>query len=155
MRSLLKHPTEKILIVLPFLSLITEKETKLRSVLTPLGFKVASIHSHKSNSIFNTLGNMISEDVNVVLCTIEKSNGIINRLLEQREINLLRCLVIDELHLIGDETRGFLLEILLSKIMYLNTYQNSNIQIISMSATFPNIEEISSWLNSSLYVTEF
>ena len=49
MRSLLKHPTEKILIVLPFLSLITEKETKLRSVLTPLGFKVASIHSHKSN----------------------------------------------------------------------------------------------------------
>lgn len=82
MRSLLKQPTSKVLIVLPFLSLINEKEIKLKSILTQLGYKVTSIHSHKSNLDFIFLGSVINEDVSVVLSTIEKANTIINRLLE-------------------------------------------------------------------------
>jgi replicative superfamily II helicase len=57
---------------------------------------------------------------------------------------------VDELHLIGDEQRGYLLELILSKLAFL-----SNIQVISMSATFPNLQQVATWLKAELYVTDY
>ena len=49
LRNLIQDPAKKALIVLPYVSLITEKETKLKKLLEPLGLKLQSIHSHKRN----------------------------------------------------------------------------------------------------------
>ena len=53
--------------------------------------------------------------------------------------------------MIGQTNRGDQLEILTSKINYLKVKLKKNIQIISMSATFPNIKQVGSWLSSELY----
>jgi replicative superfamily II helicase len=60
------------------------------------------------------------------------------------------CLAVDELHLIGDEQRGYLMELVLSKLSFLKS-----VQIIAMSATFPNIKQVAAWLNAELYITDF
>ena len=57
--------------------------------------------------------------VDVAVCTIEKANGIINRLLEEKAMNTLGLVVIDELHLLGDASRGYLLELSVTKIQYM------------------------------------
>ena len=56
--------------------------------------------------------------VDIAICTIERANSIINRLMEEDKLTLLGCVVIDEMHMIGDSSRGYLLELLLTKIRF-------------------------------------
>ena len=63
--------------------------------------------------------------------------------------------MVDELHLIGDEQRGYLLELILTKIKFLNAQSKTKIQVIGMSATFPNLAQIAGWIDASLFVTDF
>lgn len=55
----------------------------------------------------------------IAIATIEKANSIINRLMEEGDLSTLGAIVIDELHLLGDPNRGYLLELLLTKLKYM------------------------------------
>ena len=64
---------------------------------------------------------------------------------------------------VGDDERGYLLELLLTKLRYkqvtasdsaLGSEVNS-LQIIGMSATMPNAPQVARWLDASLYETDF
>ncbi len=52
-----------------------------------------------------------------MLCTIEKANNFINKLIEDKKQDILATVVIDELHLIGDANRGYLIEVMLTKLI--------------------------------------
>ena len=62
-----------------------------------------------------------------------------NKLIDSQSLEVISMIVRDELHMIGDESRGYLLELMLSKVHYLNQSYKDKIQIIGMSATFPNL----------------
>jgi len=59
--------------------------------------------------------------------------------------------VVDEVHMLGEDTRGANLESFLAKLKYLNGTLSTKIQIISMSATVGNLMELSRFLESELY----
>jgi len=52
----------------------------------------------------------------VIVATIEKANALVSRMLEEECLEQLCCVVVDELHMVGDEDRGYLLELLLTKL---------------------------------------
>ena len=58
--------------------------------------------------------------------------------------------MIDEVHLVGEQSRGFLLELLCTKAL-----QFSHIQIIGMSATIPNLDQLGNWLTAKVYRTDY
>jgi replicative superfamily II helicase len=77
----------------------------------------------------------------------------LNQLLQSGTVaSRLSMVVIDEVHMLSDSNRGFLLEILLSKILFTCA---ETVQCVCMSATLPNIEDLSTWLSAALYVTEY
>lgn len=58
--------------------------------------------------------------VDIAVCTIEKANSLLNRLLEENKVlHSLAMVVVDEIHMIGDPHRGYLLELFLTKIRYI------------------------------------
>jgi len=62
------------------------------------------------------------------------------------------------LHWLGESNRGYLLELLLSKILYYNqslTNNDQSVQIVGMSATIPNLSQLGEWLNAEIYETTF
>ncbi|KAK2489134.1 hypothetical protein MC885_000815 [Smutsia gigantea] len=144
---------KKALFILPFVSVAKEKKYYLQSLFQEVGIKVAGYMGSTSPR-----GRFSSMDIAV--CTIERANSLINRLIEENKMDLLGMVVVDELHMLGDSHRGYLLELLLTKICYITQKSAScplsnAVQIIGMSATLPNLELVASWLNAELYHTDF
>lgn len=61
-------------------------------------------------------------------------------------------IIIDEFHLLTDQNRGYIIEHIVSKILYSNFKNMSKIRIVGLSATLPNIETISDWFHGINYV---
>nr|XP_054753461.1 DNA polymerase theta-like [Lytechinus pictus] len=151
---------KKALIILPFVSVTREKMFYLQSLFSEAGVRVDGFMGSHSPP-----GGLASTDI--ALCTIEKANSLINRLLEEKSIDQLGIVVVDELHMIGDSHRGYLLELLLTKIRFVTATtlktsgdsaserQSNPIQIIGMSATLPNLDLLANWLDADLYRTDF
>lgn len=54
-----------------------------------------------------------------------------NAAIEEHTIGMLGTVIIDELHMIDDESRGYILELMATKLLSLE----QNVQLIGMSAT--------------------
>ncbi|CAL9781603.1 unnamed protein product [Musa acuminata subsp. burmannicoides] len=91
------------LLVLPYVSLCAEKAEHLELLLEPLGKHVRSFYGNQG-------GGSLPKDTSVAVCTIEKANSLINRLLEEGRLSELGIIVIDELHMVADQHRGYLLD---------------------------------------------
>ena len=76
---------------------------------------------------------------------------MINQAIEEATIEDLAVLVLDELHMIDDPHRGYLLEPLVSKVRSLE----QDVQIIGMSATLSNVEELAKWLDAAWYESDY
>ncbi|CAH0605555.1 unnamed protein product [Chrysodeixis includens] len=140
---------KKVIIILPFVSIVREKMFYLQDILSSSGIRVEGFMGSQSPP-----GGL--QAVHVAICTIEKANSLVNRLLDEGSISELGAIVVDELHLLGDPSRGYILELLLTKIKYVSSNSNDvQIQIVGMSATLPNLEMLANWLDAELFVTQF
>jgi replicative superfamily II helicase len=59
--------------------------------------------------------------------------------------------ILDEVHLLNEAERGPTLEVVLARLMQINP----DMQILALSATIRNVEEISTWLKADYVVTEW
>lgn len=140
---------KKVIFVLPFVSVVREKMFYFQDILCTSGIRVEGFMGS-----YNPPGGFGS--VHVAICTIEKANSLINRLLEEKRLGEIGAVIIDEMHLLGDSSRGYQLELLLTKLRYMTIKDESvNIQIIGMSATLPNLNLLAKWLEAELYVTTY
>ncbi|XP_012425409.5 DNA polymerase theta [Taeniopygia guttata] len=150
---------KKALLILPFVSVAKEKKRYLQALFQEVDVRVEGyMGSMAPAGRFSAL--------DVAVCTIEKANGLINRLIEENKMDSLGVVVVDELHMLGDSHRGYLLELLLTKVRYVTEkvakgHSKSTspgfggIQIVGMSATLPNLGLLASWLDAELYCTDF
>ncbi|XP_054858086.1 DNA polymerase theta [Eublepharis macularius] len=148
---------KKALFILPFISVAKEKKLYLQALFQEAGVRVEGYIGNISPAVgFSAL--------DVAICTIERANSLVNRLIEDNMMDSLGIVVVDELHMLGDSQRGYLLELLLTKVRFLteqkenkqaNKQLSDRIQIVGMSATLPNLDLLASWLNADLYQTDF
>ena len=86
-----------------------------------------------------------------IIChnTNEKADSLLrHRAKWMDEISLI---VADEVHLLNEAERGPTLEVVLARLMQINP----DIQILALSATINNVEEIAEWLKADYVTTEW
>ena len=90
-----------------------------------------------------------SENADIIVLTNEKMDSIIRHGAEW--VDKIGLVIADEVHLIGDKDRGPTLEIVLTKLKELETKP----QIVGLSATITNSDEIAEWLGCQLVSSDW
>ena len=91
---------KKAIFILPYVAVSREKVVSLDAVYGEAGLKVGGFMGSYSHS---PPGGFAAVDVAV--CTIEKANSLINRLVEEKRADEVSCVVVDEMHMV--RRRGF------------------------------------------------
>ena len=147
----LKHVLEKngkVVYLSPLRALANEKHDEFK--------KYTSIRKAdgKRVSVGISTGDYDSGDswlgkYDVIVTTNEKADSLLrHRVKWMDDISLV---IADEVHLLNDGDRGPTLEIVLARLMQVNP----SIQVLALSATIHNVDEIAGWLNAKYVVTEW
>ncbi|KAI0537609.1 P-loop containing nucleoside triphosphate hydrolase protein [Xylaria digitata] len=166
LKRVLEDRNAKALLILPYVALVQEKVRWLRNVVQDIKRKPLETSERDEKARlwqkrpdednirvvgFFGGGKIRATwlDFDIGVCTFEKANMLINTAIDNCSITNLRTVVLDELHMVDDDHRGYLMELIATKIMSLE----HNVQIIGMSATLANIEVVSTWLHAHMYKT--
>ena len=141
MMSYLSQNKGKVIYLSPLRALAAEKFTEFKKLeKVALGNKVkVAISTGDFEHIEKNL-----EKSNVLILTNEKMDSIIRHGAEW--VDEIGLVISDEVHLIGDESRGPTLEMILTQLKLLETKP----QIVGLSATITNSNEIADWLGCKL-----
>ncbi|MFQ5476052.1 MAG: DEAD/DEAH box helicase [Nitrosopumilus sp.] len=141
MISYLSKNDGKVIYLSPLRALASEKFLEFKKLeKVALGKKVkVGISTGDFENLEKNL-----EKSNVLILTNEKMDSIIRHGAEW--IDEIRLVIADEVHLIGDENRGPTLEMILTQLKLLEIKP----QIVGLSATITNSDEIADWLDCKL-----
>ena len=117
-------------------------------------FKDLKIYEKLGLRVTISTGEYSSEDkwiehYDIVITTYEKLDSLLRH--KASWLQKVGVLVIDELHYIGDPKRGPIVESIIAKLRLLNM----NSQIIGLSATIGNADEIANWLEATLVKSDW
>jgi len=129
--------------IVPLKALASEKFRELEEMATAVGLKVGLAIGDRSSEMTSI------EDSDILVCTSEKLDSLIRG--RPEIMDDIGIVVADEFHLLQDPNRGPTLEILLSRIRH----RRSNAQLLALSATVGNAEEVAEWLGAKLIVSDW
>jgi helicase len=86
----------------------------------------------------------VPEDGDIILCTPERLEAVLRNSENHAWAKKISNLVIDEIHLIGDQQRGPTLETALTRMLIINP----SVSVIGLSATTGDIEGLVNWLET-------
>ncbi|MEO9276961.1 MAG: DEAD/DEAH box helicase [Nitrososphaera sp.] len=136
----------KIVYLSPLKALASEKFSEFKK-LESIEFE-RKLRMQISTGDFDQSDRTLGQN-NILVLTNEKMDSIIRQGADW--INEVSLVIADEVHLIGDDERGPTLEIVLTKLKSLPQKP----QILALSATVTNADEISSWLGCKLVESDW
>ena len=134
---------QKILYLCPLKALASEKYEEFKDAWATLGFRVGISTSDIDRIDYKVFTN------DLIILTNEKADALLR--LDPKRMASLSMVICDEIHLINDESRGITLEFLLTRIKT----ANPRAQIIGLSATIKNAEELATWLDAKLITSDW
>lgn len=127
----------KALYLVPLKSLAREKYEDFRRY-EELGITVAM-----SVGDYDSPGTKL-RDADIVILTTERADSIVRH--KSEWIDEVGIVIADEIHLVNDSSRGPTLEMVLAKLLH----KLGSVQIVALSATISNADQIADWLGASL-----
>ncbi len=126
----------KVLYLTPLRSLASEKFEELSDIFGELGYKVAlSVGDYDSSDEW-------LERYDLIVTTNEKADSLIRH--GASWLRRATLVVADEIHMVGEASRGPTLELLLSRLKRILP----EAQFLGLSATISNLKEIAEWLDA-------
>jgi helicase len=134
----------KALYVVPLRALASEKYEDLKEKYSILGLKIAL-----ATGDYDTPSRFLA-DYDIIVATSEKVDSLL-RFRARWLTESLTIAVFDEIHLIDDSLRGPTLEILIARLKQ----TNSSIQLVGLSATIKNANQIANWLEAECFLSSW
>ncbi len=131
----------KVVYMTPLRALANEKYREFK-LLENLVFNGRSAKVKISTGDYDSNGEELS-DADIIITTNEKIDSLFRH--KASWIGDVGLFVFDEVHLLADRERGATLEMMLARASMM-----SSVQVLALSATVSNAEEIASWLNCML-----
>jgi helicase len=130
------------LYLVPLRALAAEKYDELEA-FKPLGLKVGL-----SMGDFDIPAERLAK-LDVLVATSEKADGLLRH--GSPWLRRVGVVIADEIHLLRDPDRGPTLEVTLTRLRRMNP----NLQVVALSATIGNSEELAEWLAADHIASEF
>jgi len=127
----------KVVYIVPLIALANEKFKEFDRKYSKL-FKVA-----QSSSDMDSADSFLV-DYDFIVCTAEKFDSLIRH--QAPWLKYVKTVIIDEIHMLNDVSRGPTLEILITILKKLLP----DLQILGLSATIGNPEDLAEWLGAKL-----
>jgi len=124
--------------IVPLKALASEKYEELKEIGASVDLKVGLSIGDRSAEMSSIEGS------DIIVCTSEKLDSMLRG--NPSLMDDIGIVVTDEFHLLHDPNRGPTLEILLSMIMH----RRNDAQLLALSATVGNAEEMAAWLDARL-----
>ncbi|HJH26001.1 MAG TPA: hypothetical protein C5S37_04325 [Methanophagales archaeon] len=136
------HASGKCLYAVPLNALAYEKYQNFKAKYGGIAKVGISTGDYESSSRY-------LERYDIVILTFEKLDSLTR--LKPAWLRQISVVVVDEVHVLGDEKRGPRLEGAMARFMSFNP----RVRVIALSATIPNAEELGNWLQASLIRSEW
>ncbi len=128
----------KTLYVVPLRALASEKYNSFKELYELHDYKIAVSSGELDRN------DSYLENYDLIITTSEKLDSLLRHKINW--INSVKTVIIDEVHLLNDASRGPTLEIVITLLRQIIP----DVQIICLSATVGNAFDLASWLNAEL-----
>ncbi|NXC70460.1 HFM1 helicase, partial [Anhinga anhinga] len=143
----------KVVYMAPIKALCSQRFDDWREKFGPIGLSCKEL---TGDTVMDDLFDVHHADI--IITTPEKWDSMTRRWRDNSIVHLVRLFLVDEVHVIKDESRGATLEVVVSRM---KTVQSSlwrlsenhdtvpPLRFVAVSATMPNAEDIAEWLSDS------
>jgi pre-mRNA-splicing helicase BRR2 len=129
----------KIVYIAPMKALVQECVQSFGKKLAPFGINVRELSGDQN------LTRSQIQDTQVIITTPEKWDIITRKAGDRTYTQLVRLMIIDEIHLLHDE-RGPVLEALVARTLRQIETTQEMVRMVGLSATLPNYEDVATFL---------
>ncbi|KAL9125726.1 MAG: hypothetical protein Q9217_005118 [Psora testacea] len=129
----------KIVYIAPLKALVQEQVGNFGKRLEPYGVRVSELTGDRQ------LTKQQIADTQIIVTTPEKWDVITRKATDMSYTNLVRLIVIDEIHLLHDD-RGPVLESIVSRTIRKIEQTGDAVRLVGLSATLPNYRDVASFL---------
>ena len=140
---MVKNVGSRGIYIVPLKALASEKLGELKQLGDHLGLKIGLGIGDAPNEARQI------DDCDILVCTSEKLDSLMRS--KSEVLRRVSVVVADEFHLVNDSHRGPTMEINLARIRHLLP----DAQIITLSATVGNSQDLADWLDSELIVSQW
>ncbi|KAL6700556.1 Sec63 Brl domain-containing protein [Trichoderma pleuroticola] len=129
----------KIVYIAPLKALVQEQVGNFGKRLEPYGIRVSELTGDRQ------LTKQQISETQIIVTTPEKWDVITRKATDASYTNLVRLIIIDEIHLLHDD-RGPVLESIVSRTIRKTEQTGEPVRIVGLSATLPNYRDVASFL---------
>lgn len=135
-------PTAKVIYALPFVALANEKFNEFSE----------RFYRFSVRAFYQNVGGPDFRRGHIAVCTYEKAHSIINSALLGKYENKIKLVVIDEIHMIGEDHRGAVIEALVLKLLLMKHTP----RIIGLTATInlADAELLANWIHGFYFSSD-
>ena len=149
-RALVQCPKQdiskiKIVYMAPLKALCNERLADWRAKFSPYNLKCLEVTGDSDVDDYSAI-----KTANLIFTTPEKWDSVTRRWKQHAsQMQDILLFLVDEVHMVGDPTRGSTVEAVISRMKCVKEVTKSALRFVAVSATIPNPEDFASWLSSS------